>query len=51
MPAIPCARLVSFDGDADRIMYYFLDQENQMHLLDGDRMATLSKILNATRIS
>lgn len=27
-------------------MYYFVDPENQFHLLDGDRMATLSKLLS-----
>jgi phosphoacetylglucosamine mutase len=31
----------SFDGDADRIVYYYLDEEKQFHLLDGDKIATL----------
>ncbi|XP_039275740.1 phosphoacetylglucosamine mutase isoform X2 [Nilaparvata lugens] len=35
------ARCVSVDGDADRVVYYYLDQNNKFHLLDGDRIATL----------
>lgn len=31
----------SFDGDADRIVYYYLDGEKKFHLLDGDKIATL----------
>ncbi|XP_065071481.1 phosphoacetylglucosamine mutase-like [Rhopilema esculentum] len=34
-------RCASFDGDADRIVYFFKDAENVFHLLDGDRIATL----------
>lgn len=39
----PFERCVSFDGDADRIVYYYIDEKEQFHLMDGDRMATLSK--------
>lgn len=35
-------RCCSLDGDADRLMYYFIDQDDQFHLLDGDRIATLA---------
>lgn len=31
----------SFDGDADRIVFFFLDEEGAFHLLDGDKIATL----------
>ncbi|RNA33867.1 phosphoacetylglucosamine mutase [Brachionus plicatilis] len=33
----------SFDGDADRIVYYYLDksEKNQFYLLDGDKISTL----------
>ncbi|SMN22954.1 similar to Saccharomyces cerevisiae YEL058W PCM1 Essential N-acetylglucosamine-phosphate mutase [Maudiozyma saulgeensis] len=31
----------SFDGDADRIIFYYIDQTNKFHLLDGDKIATL----------
>lgn len=35
-------RCCSLDGDADRLMYYFLDNDNNFHILDGDRIATLA---------
>lgn len=43
MPAdLPAnTRCVSVDGDADRIVYFFTDENNCFHLLDGDRIATL----------
>lgn len=31
----------SFDGDADRIVYYYTDSKGRFHLLDGDKIATL----------
>ncbi|RKF76133.1 Phosphoacetylglucosamine mutase [Golovinomyces cichoracearum] len=34
-------RCCSFDGDADRIIYYFLDPEKGFRLMDGDKIATL----------
>uniref|UniRef100_A0A673CFI6 Phosphoacetylglucosamine mutase n=1 Tax=Sphaeramia orbicularis TaxID=375764 RepID=A0A673CFI6_9TELE len=37
----PGERYCSFDGDADRIVYYYTDSEGQFHLLDGDKIATL----------
>ncbi|KAK5644601.1 hypothetical protein RI129_005901 [Pyrocoelia pectoralis] len=41
VPNIPNQRCVSVDGDADRIVYYYNDENNKFHLLDGDRIATL----------
>ncbi|KAK5739297.1 Phosphoacetylglucosamine Mutase [Elasticomyces elasticus] len=35
-------RWCSLDGDADRIVYYFEEEGNVFHLLDGDRIATLA---------
>lgn len=35
-------RCCSVDGDADRIVYYYLDDNERFHLLDGDRIATLA---------
>ncbi|KAJ5575440.1 Phosphoacetylglucosamine mutase [Penicillium hetheringtonii] len=35
-------RCASLDGDADRLVYYFLDDSNVFRLLDGDRIATLA---------
>lgn len=37
----PGERGCSFDGDADRIVYYYTDSEEKFHLLDGDKIATL----------
>lgn len=37
----PYTRCVSIDGDADRVVYFFTDENNKFHLLDGDRIATL----------
>lgn len=34
-------RCASLDGDADRIVFYFKDENNVFHLLDGDRISTL----------
>ncbi|KAL6459681.1 hypothetical protein MHYP_G00314400 [Metynnis hypsauchen] len=34
-------RCCSFDGDADRIVYYYNDSDGCFHLLDGDKIATL----------
>lgn len=35
-------RCCSYDGDADRIVYYYTDPEHGFRLLDGDRIATLA---------
>lgn len=35
-------RCGSLDGDADRLIYYFIDESNVFRLLDGDRIATLA---------
>uniref|UniRef100_A0A3B5LQD8 Phosphoacetylglucosamine mutase n=1 Tax=Xiphophorus couchianus TaxID=32473 RepID=A0A3B5LQD8_9TELE len=37
----PGDRCCSFDGDADRIVYYYTDSQGDFHLLDGDKIATL----------
>lgn len=29
------------DGDADRIIYYYMDERLQFHMLDGDKIAAL----------
>uniref|UniRef100_A0A8C9ATY6 Phosphoacetylglucosamine mutase n=1 Tax=Prolemur simus TaxID=1328070 RepID=A0A8C9ATY6_PROSS len=34
-------RCCSFDGDADRIVYYYHDAHGRFHLVDGDKIATL----------
>jgi phosphoacetylglucosamine mutase len=37
----PGQRACSLDGDADRLMYYYLDDHGHFHMLDGDKIATL----------
>ncbi|KIK94072.1 hypothetical protein PAXRUDRAFT_828354 [Paxillus rubicundulus Ve08.2h10] len=31
----------SLDGDADRLIYYYLDESGEFHMLDGDKITTL----------
>ena len=40
----PGRRYCSFDGDADRIVYFYVDSDGRFHLLDGDKIATLVNI-------
>lgn len=37
----PNSLCCSFDGDADRVVFYYLDTLNKFHLLDGDKISTL----------
>ena len=37
----PGQRACSLDGDADRLIYYYMDERNQFHMLDGDKIAGL----------
>ena len=46
LPGTELRRCVSFDGDADRVVYYYKDDNKIFHLLDGDRIATLSKFFD-----
>ncbi|KAG5347948.1 AGM1 mutase, partial [Acromyrmex charruanus] len=41
IPSEKNVRCVSIDGDADRVVYFYIDGNNKFHLLDGDRIATL----------
>lgn len=34
-------RCASFDGDADRIVYFYKDKEKKFRLVDGDKIASL----------
>ncbi|KAH9950396.1 phosphoacetylglucosamine mutase [Amylocystis lapponica] len=34
-------RACSLDGDADRLIYFYLDDRGQFHMLDGDKIAAL----------
>ncbi|XP_054018531.1 phosphoacetylglucosamine mutase [Dryobates pubescens] len=40
----PNERCCSFDGDADRIVYYYVDTSGQFHLIDGDKIAALISV-------
>ncbi len=37
----PGQRACSLDGDADRLIYYYVDDHSQFHMLDGDKIAAL----------
>lgn len=37
----PFCRACSFDGDADRLVYYYLSDDQTFRLMDGDKIATL----------
>jgi phosphoacetylglucosamine mutase len=37
----PGQRACSLDGDADRLMYFYLDDRGQFRMLDGDKIGTL----------
>jgi len=41
VPREPLTRCVSLDGDADRLVYSYLDSAMVFHLLDGDKIALL----------
>ncbi|XP_072027249.1 phosphoacetylglucosamine mutase-like [Amphiura filiformis] len=41
MDVKPETKCVSFDGDADRIVYFYMGKGGKFKLLDGDKIATL----------
>ncbi|KAI7904332.1 uncharacterized protein BX663DRAFT_560024 [Cokeromyces recurvatus] len=43
----PGDRCCSFDGDADRIVYYYVSEDNTFRLLDGDKIAGLAALFIA----
>ncbi|KAI9209486.1 uncharacterized protein BJ171DRAFT_561043 [Polychytrium aggregatum] len=49
----PGQRAASFDGDADRLVYYYIDDNGTFKLLDGDKIATLAAgfIMEQVRIA
>lgn len=44
----PLARHCSYDGDADRIVYYYSDETGTFRLLDGDKIAGLAAMYLGT---
>ena len=52
----PGTRACSFDGDADRIVYYFMEDGKTFKLLDGDKIAVMVAmffvdLVNKTKLS
>ena len=41
MPLTKFSKYCSIDGDADRLIYFFIDHRNQFRILDGDRFSVL----------
>lgn len=41
LPVVKNVRCCSVDGDADRLIYYYMDENDVFHLMDGDRIAIL----------
>lgn len=41
LPIEKCTRYVSFDGDADRVIYFYYDENKRFRMLDGDKIAVL----------
>ncbi|KAH7133679.1 hypothetical protein EDB81DRAFT_695304 [Dactylonectria macrodidyma] len=39
---LPGVRCCSFDGDADRLIYYWVDPDTGFFMLDGDRISSLN---------
>lgn len=41
-------RAASLDGDADRLVYFYLDTQGKFKLLDGDKIATLGLLFHSS---
>ena len=50
MPLTVGIRAASVDGDADRLVYFYLDQTGTFKLLDGDKIATLGVTWNVINL-
>ncbi len=55
LPLTNYPKYCSIDGDADRLVYFFFDQNHQFYMLDGDRFSVLfalfiSKKLNDAKL-
>lgn len=48
---VPDTLYASFDGDADRVVCYYTNQEGKFNLLDGDKIATLAASLLCEQVS
>eukprot|EP01047_Picozoa_sp_COSAG01_P035988 COSAG01_NODE_2791_length_7069_cov_11.407174_11_plen_79_part_00 len=45
--AAAAAAAASMDGDADRLVYFYVTEGGAMQLLDGDKIATLFTVSDA----
>lgn len=41
LPLTNYSKYCSIDGDADRLLYFFFDQNQRFYMLDGDRFSVL----------
>ena len=51
LPLTNYPRYCSIDGDADRLVYFFLDQQQQFHMLDGDRFSVLFALFISKKLN
>ena len=51
LPLTEYPKYCSVDGDADRLLYFYIDQEHRFHMLDGDRFSVLFAYFIATKLN
>ena len=50
LPLLDYPKYCSIDGDADRLVYFFLDENRRFHMLDGDRFSVLFAFFIASKL-
>jgi phosphoacetylglucosamine mutase len=50
LPLVEYPKYCSIDGDADRLVYFFLDKDRRFHMLDGDRFSVLFAFFLAKKL-
>ena len=50
LPLTNYPKYCSIDGDADRLIYFFIDKDQHFHLLDGDRFSVLFTLFIAKKL-
>lgn len=50
LPLTEYPKYCSVDGDADRLLYFYIDNERHFHMLDGDRFSVLFAYFIATKL-
>ena len=50
LPLAEYPKYCSIDGDADRLLYFFLDKDRRFHMLDGDRFSVLYAFFLAKKL-